>query len=389
MFGLFKKKPAASDQRQADAPQANKVVKESAKRKFDEQDFEAILRAHFRPGNFSAFYFAKCCGIRGDTLSGQNTGDFVQAVLQRDPRYIDFEGKKLGFAHFEKEVVTSLGSAYMEMMWSIVPTEGEELRIPRSDLERLRVLQKYFSENGIKKLGTVFPDTDLVEKVFQHVETLRGNDLELLLFEIEKRSDIIKKIFRPLRNSRVNKYGDEDYGPEYNEIEKLIDYAFAEDDFRFFWHVKPLSTLLGYIEGMLDEGMPANEMPVDGIDFEHWCADRLREQGWEVVVSRATGDQGVDVMARRDGIEVAIQCKRYTNPIGNKAVQEAFTGAQNEDAGHSCVIGTGGFTPSARQIASKTGVELIDAAEIGSFSSLFGFEAMGNAEATNDLGQGS
>ena len=51
---------------------------------------------------------------------------------------------------------------------------------------------------------------------------------------------------------------------------------------------------------------------LEGHDFEYYCADLLRNGGYQNVrVTRASGDFGVDILAERDGITYGIQCKRY------------------------------------------------------------------------------
>lgn len=41
---------------------------------------------------------------------------------------------------------------------------------------------------------------------------------------------------------------------------------------------------------------------MEGHDFEYWCADLLRRNGFvQVDVTRGSGDQGVDVIAVKDG----------------------------------------------------------------------------------------
>lgn len=72
----------------------------------------------------------------------------------------------------------------------------------------------------------------------------------------------------------------------------------------------------------------------------------------------------------RDGLLVAVQCKRYTQPVGNKSVQEAYTGATHYRADKAVVIGTGGYTRAAIELATNTGVILIDAENIAAFTSL-------------------
>ena len=66
---------------------------------------------------------------------------------------------------------------------------------------------------------------------------------------------------------------------------------------------------------------------MSGDDFEYFCADILRGNGFKnVEVTKASGDHGIDVLAKKDGVKYAIQCKRYSKPVGNKAVQEAYSG---------------------------------------------------------------
>ena len=57
---------------------------------------------------------------------------------------------------------------------------------------------------------------------------------------------------------------------------------------------------------------------MEGHDFEYWCADLLRKNGYEnVEVTPGSGDQGIDVLAEKDGIKYAIQCKCYSKDLGN------------------------------------------------------------------------
>ena len=64
---------------------------------------------------------------------------------------------------------------------------------------------------------------------------------------------------------------------------------------------------------------------MDGYAFEHFCADVLTKSGYQnVQVTRGSGDQGVDIISERDGIKYAVQCKNYSQPVGNKAVQEIY-----------------------------------------------------------------
>jgi restriction system protein len=104
---------------------------------------------------------------------------------------------------------------------------------------------------------------------------------------------------------------------------------------------------------------------IDGIEYEHYCADILRKSGWIASVSKASNDQGVDIIASNQRLSVAIQCKKYSNPVGNKAVQEVTSGATFHNAEYSVVVSNSTYTTSARQLAAKSGVLLLHHSELG------------------------
>jgi HJR/Mrr/RecB family endonuclease len=97
----------------------------------------------------------------------------------------------------------------------------------------------------------------------------------------------------------------------------------------------------------------------DGYQYERYCAFKLEELGWSTTVTKASGDQGVDIIARRAGVVVAIQCKFYTNSVGNKAVQEVVAGGIHIGANAAVVIASSRYTDSARELAQSTKVLLI------------------------------
>ena len=74
---------------------------------------------------------------------------------------------------------------------------------------------------------------------------------------------------------------------------------------------------------------------MEGHDFEYFCADLLEDHGFKSVeVTRGSGDYGVDVLAEKEGVTYAVQCKRYDGPVGVKAVQDCllYTSPSPRDA---------------------------------------------------------
>lgn len=98
---------------------------------------------------------------------------------------------------------------------------------------------------------------------------------------------------------------------------------------------------------------------MEGHDFEYWCAELLRRNGFnKITVTRGSGDDGIDIIAFYDGLKYGIQCKRSDSRIGNKAVQEAYTGKTVYGCHVAAVLTNNYFTSSAVNTAEKTGVLL-------------------------------
>jgi restriction system protein len=95
------------------------------------------------------------------------------------------------------------------------------------------------------------------------------------------------------------------------------------------------------------------------LDFERWCAQVLGQNGWRTTVTKASGDQGADVLAEKDEQTVVLQCKLYTGAVGNKAVQEAFSAQRHYATRRSAVVTNAQFTKSAQELARTTKVLLL------------------------------
>lgn len=100
---------------------------------------------------------------------------------------------------------------------------------------------------------------------------------------------------------------------------------------------------------------------MEGHEFEHYCAELLRKGGFqEVEVTRGSGDYGIDILAQKEGVTYAIQCKCYESPVGVKAVQEAYAGRDYYDRMVGAVLTNQYFTQPAVEAAQKLKILLWD-----------------------------
>lgn len=100
---------------------------------------------------------------------------------------------------------------------------------------------------------------------------------------------------------------------------------------------------------------------MEGHQFEYWCAKVLEKNGFvDMEVTKGSGDQGVDILAKKDGIKYAIQCKCYSHDLGNTPIQEVESGRRFYDCHIGVVMTNRHFTRGAKELAEKTGTLLWD-----------------------------
>ena len=98
---------------------------------------------------------------------------------------------------------------------------------------------------------------------------------------------------------------------------------------------------------------------MDGHEFEFFCAKVLKHCGYtNVFVTRGSGDHGIDVIAEKEGKTFAIQCKCYKELVGNRAIQEAYSGKDIYEKDYAVVMTNSYFTKQAKEDADRLGVVL-------------------------------
>ena len=90
--------------------------------------------------------------------------------------------------------------------------------------------------------------------------------------------------------------------------------------------------------------------------------------GFEIAENTsASGDYGVDILAQREGMSYAIQCKRYLEPVGLEAVQQVYAGRAYYECHVAVVLTNQKFTANAQHLADKLGVVLWDRETLRNF----------------------
>lgn len=109
---------------------------------------------------------------------------------------------------------------------------------------------------------------------------------------------------------------------------------------------------------MMNDHIPSSKR---GQHFEEQCAELLKKNGFvNVALTPGSGDHGADILAEKDGISYAFQCKYYSNTVGNSAVQEAHSARTFYEKDIAVVITNSYFTFQAKEEAAKNHVKLWD-----------------------------
>jgi hypothetical protein len=293
--------------------------------------------------------------------------------------------KERYFTDAVDSVVTALTSAIEEVPEKY-QKRGYEYNIYADAAVVLKPAVKRF---GIRKILEKTFNDDLESYFATEVRKAWDFETKYLIQLLEERKTFLKPLIIKAKRKMIDEFGNVKKFNMYrdNPLAKLMfDFLYSSVPWREegfgkkfklfakdggFNHYDAVPFCIGYTEQWFTDLDADSAVPQDGIDFEYWCAAKLKKAGWTAVVSKASGDQGSDILASKGDKVVCIQCKRYSKPVGNTAVQEVVAAKVHNGATHSCVLATGGFTKSAKELASSTQTALIDAENIKDFDEYF------------------
>ena len=98
---------------------------------------------------------------------------------------------------------------------------------------------------------------------------------------------------------------------------------------------------------------------MNGLEFEQWCARLLKKLDYiNISLTTRSGDQGVDILAEKEDVHFAVQCKCHSSALGNTPIQEVYAGQSLYHCHVGIVMTNQYFTSGARELAEATNVLL-------------------------------
>jgi hypothetical protein len=101
-----------------------------------------------------------------------------------------------------------------------------------------------------------------------------------------------------------------------------------------------------------------------GVAFEQELAHLYEKLGYEVQVTPATRDGGVDLILERDGTSTIVQCKGHDKPVGVRAARELYGTLMDSHAHRAILACPVGFTPGVLSFVEDKPIDLVSADEL-------------------------
>ena len=100
------------------------------------------------------------------------------------------------------------------------------------------------------------------------------------------------------------------------------------------------------------------------IIFESFLQEVFEMLGYAVQTTKASGDQGIDLILTGKGRRIGVQAKGYADSVGNHSVMEAHAGKHFYHCDSCIVITNSDFTRTARELAREIGCMIIAGSDI-------------------------
>lgn len=241
---------------------------------------------------------------------------------------------------------------------------AKDISIKKELLKKLKSEErqiKPFSLNSDKKV--LFSSTNISDSLQIEIDKLQlekdklEKDINSLKFEHKKHNSTVRNLEKKIL---ILKSDIENLQIEKDNLEQNINLLKNEKAI--------LIDEIDNLDSLSVTSIENNELSIeaidklkDGLEFEKYFAIILDKLGFnEIKVTQASADFGVDVTATYDNILYGFQCKLYSNPVGNVAIQEIYAGKNHYNLNIGVVVTNSSFTEQARQQAKENNILLWD-----------------------------
>ncbi|MEZ4634382.1 MAG: restriction endonuclease [Caldilineaceae bacterium] len=99
---------------------------------------------------------------------------------------------------------------------------------------------------------------------------------------------------------------------------------------------------------------------MDPIAFERFVGQHFAKMGYKVENTRASGDEGIDLIIRSGRRMAVVQCKRYGGTVGQPVVRDLYGVMVHTGADEAYLVTTGTLSRAAVDWAAGKPIHLVD-----------------------------
>ena len=101
-----------------------------------------------------------------------------------------------------------------------------------------------------------------------------------------------------------------------------------------------------------------------GTKFERALANLYIKMGFSVQQTKATGDEGIDLILSKDNKTIIVQCKGHNKPVGVGVVRDLYGTMMHFGATSAVLACPAGFTEGVIRFVMNKPIQLISAIEL-------------------------
>lgn len=174
-------------------------------------------------------------------------------------------------------------------------------------------------------------------------------EAELRSYYKEKIIDILKSAVIEAPENIFDEFSD-------NKVEFLF-WTMLQKNFVDESIVRNIDFYISFCDSNQEASLPPR---MTGVEYELYIANIInKETNWSAKITKASGDQGADLVLTKGPLTAVLQTKYYSSKVGNKAIQEAYSAKKFYNADLAFVVSNAEFTSSAWELAEKTSVKII------------------------------
>ncbi|HVH92500.1 MAG TPA: restriction endonuclease [Candidatus Acidoferrum sp.] len=106
--------------------------------------------------------------------------------------------------------------------------------------------------------------------------------------------------------------------------------------------------------------LASNVCSMTAVAFKEFAVSLFREMGYAVEIAPGTSDDGIDLFLRKNNQFIAVQCKRWSAPVGEPVVRDFYSALMSSGAQSGYVVTTSTFTSHAYSFAEGKPLQLVD-----------------------------